>query len=196
MRRGRGFPINIFGIVSGLAGIFSLGWGVHILTGTIATQSWPSTEGVIVHSEYYERYHTGSALNDTSPSTDYAAKIHYSYKVNGTRYLSKRMHLGEPYLQDVNDDSNVKTYLKRYPVGQNIEVFYNPSDPSEAVLERHVDFRAWCMLPVGMVFIALAVVSQVMWSRAVARRREVLEEWKAEKAARNYSGENDYVDFD
>jgi Protein of unknown function (DUF3592) len=90
--------------------------------------SWPSTEGEIAHSAVL--YQT-----DRTPTTGgtatYKADISYRYKVNGANYSSSRIAL----LDLASTTGRAQNIVERYPDNSRVQVYYNPSDVSDAVLE-------------------------------------------------------------
>lgn len=83
--------------------------------------SWPSTLGVITESRM-ERVSVGSGGSEDKPV------IGYQYQVGGITFASYRVKAG--FLP------GGQTLLNRYPVGRQVEVFFNPQNPKDAVLER------------------------------------------------------------
>ncbi len=89
-----------------------------------AVQSWSSTLGTVSNS-YLERRRSSKG-----GSTNYPV-VHYSYQVNGEGYLGRKIAPG----MDVGG-SGAGTVVSRYPTGAQVMVFYDPQNPSDAVLER------------------------------------------------------------
>lgn len=51
----------------------------------------------------------------------------FKYSVSGQQFVSSAFYrCGQPAVYDANTE---------YPIGQNFEAFYNPQDPSEAVVK-------------------------------------------------------------
>lgn len=89
--------------------------------------SWPSTEGEVAHSAV--TYQTDSS--QTTGGTTYKADVSYRYKVNGVDYSSSRIAL----LDLVSTTGRAQNIVERYPDNSKVEVYYNPTNVSEAVLE-------------------------------------------------------------
>ena len=97
---------------------------------------WPSTMGT-VNSSYLER-----RSSSEGGSTDYPV-VHYSYQVGGQSYQGAKLAPGP----EVGGTGAGKV-VARYPEGAQVMVFYNPQDPSDAVLERKApaQWLIWLLL--------------------------------------------------
>lgn len=105
-----------------------------------AVKEWRSTLGMI----------TASALERRSRGTNrgYAnyAAVRYSYQVGGQTYQGTCFDLGSAV-----SGKGAKKVIARYPVGAEVMVFYNPQNPSEAVLERRNPTQ-WVWWFIAIVF--------------------------------------------
>ena len=71
----------------------------------------------------------------------YVPDIRYSYEIDAKIYESSRVFL----VSWGRDETTVKRFLGRYPVGSSASAFVNPDDPTEAVLDRR--FRLSWIFP-------------------------------------------------
>lgn len=104
-----------------------------------AVSQWPSTLGT-VNASYLER-----KSSSEGGSTDYPV-VQYSYQLGGQRYQSTKLAPGP----DVGGTGSGKV-VERYPAGAQVMVFYNPQNPSEAVLERKAPAQ-WIMWLILAIF--------------------------------------------
>jgi hypothetical protein len=89
---------------------------------------WPSTEGEISHAAtLYETSRSPSG----GLSATYKADIAYRYQVNGKDYSSSTISL----LDVSSTAGQAQSIVDRYPDKSKVQVFYNPDDPSDSVLE-------------------------------------------------------------
>ncbi len=92
---------------------------------------WPKTMGRIVTSK------AGFALTRASgsdmPRNERVAQIAYAFEVGEETFTGHRISFAERI-----PESEVPELLKRYPEGKIVAVFYDPSDPTQSVLERGV----------------------------------------------------------
>ena len=117
-----------------------------------AVSQWPSTLGT-VNASYLERRHSSS----DSGSTNYPV-VQYSYQIGGQGYQSTKLAPGP----EVGGTGAGKV-VERYPAGAQVMVFYNPQNPSEAVLERKAPAQ-WLMWLILVIFdCALCGVVPILW---------------------------------
>ena len=117
-----------------------------------AVSQWPSTMGTIT-SSFLERRHS----SDDGGSTDYPV-VQYSYQVSGQAYQSTKLAPGPAV-----GGSGAGKVVGRYPAGAQVMVFYNPQNPSDAVLERKAPAQ-WLMWLILAIFdCVLCGVIPVLW---------------------------------
>ena len=93
------------------------------------SRSWLIASGATTRSEVVRER--------TRNNTIYRAVIEYSYSVNGRDYHSSKLSIGG----DLNTSmsSRAERRCAKYPIGAEIQVFYDPEDPSSCCLERRAD---------------------------------------------------------
>lgn len=121
------------GIVSILIGVGLLAAGAYTLYRTYhartqadESQGWASTLGSITESRL------GVSTNEDRPDS-YFPVVSYTYFAIGQPLTGRRIsfgHTGE------NSAAEARETLKGYPVGKEVTVYYDPANPSDAVLER------------------------------------------------------------
>jgi hypothetical protein len=112
---------------------------------------WPSAMGTIVASSIEQRHSSDSGW------TDYPS-VQYSYQVGGQTYQSMKLAPGPEV-----GGSGARKVVARYPAGAQVMVFYNPQNPSDAVLERKAPAQ-WLMWLLLVVFdCALCGVAPLLW---------------------------------
>ena len=102
-----------------------------------AASTWPSTSGTVMVSTLQSRRSSNNHGRVNYPF------VLYTYKVMGNVYQGNRIAPG----MEVGG-SGAAGMVARYPVGAAVPVYYNPDDPSEAVLEQKAPamFWMWFML--------------------------------------------------
>lgn len=101
-----------------------------------AIQSWSSTMGTVSNS-YLERRRSSKGGSVNYPV------VQYSYQVGGQAYRGSKIAPG----MEVGGTGAGKV-VERYPAGAQVMVFYDPQNPSDAVLERkaHAQWVMWLVL--------------------------------------------------
>ncbi|MDQ2692644.1 MAG: DUF3592 domain-containing protein [Chloroflexota bacterium] len=120
--------------------------GIILFTRRKVTKAstWLSTLGTVTESRIQMR------SNSEGGRTSYPL-VRYTYQVMERSYQSQKVVPG----MDVGG-SGAQKVVARYPVGAQVMVYYNPEDPSEALLERgmpgHIKWL-WIILAILNVFL-------------------------------------------
>ncbi len=135
--------IIILAIVT-VSGIAISIWGWQILKASQKSRNWPSVDGVIEES-------TPDSVED-----DLLPHIVYHYQVNGNNLRSSfQFPSGTNPLPEF-----AQAYVKKYPVGANVKVYYNPENPQQSTLEPSAQ-GDWMILVVG-IMMALGGLATLM----------------------------------
>lgn len=142
-----------------LLGLALSGFGVYfILLGSTA-RSWPATEGRVVATQV----RTETSLDgDASPaqieaSRRYVPEIHYVWTVDGASYTGSRYRLGATHAKYKTRGEAVAA-AAAFPEGSPIAVYYDPRQPSEAVLDRAISPGVFVPLPLGLLLLAMGLL--------------------------------------
>jgi len=109
---------------------------IYFMRRRMATVSqWPSTMGTVVMS-------TVETRSTSDGYTDYPV-VQYSYQINGQMYQGYKLAPGPEV-----GGSGARKVAAKYPSGAQVMVFYDPQNPSDAVLERKApaQWLMWLML--------------------------------------------------
>ena len=131
--------IGIVGFVLVILNAVFLGVIFFMRRKMAAVSQWPSTMGTVSMSTIEQRSSSESGY------TDYPV-VQYSYQVGGQAYQSYKLAPGPEV-----GGSGARKVVARYPAGAQVMVFYNPQNPSEAVLERKAPAQ-WLMWLLLIVF--------------------------------------------
>jgi hypothetical protein len=111
---------------------------------------WPSTMGTVMMSSIDRR-------STSEGYTDYPV-VQYSYQVGAQAYQGMKLAPGP----EVGGTGAGKV-VARYPAGAQVMVFYNPINPSDAVLERKAPAQ-WIMWLLLVIFdCTLCGVIPLIW---------------------------------
>jgi hypothetical protein len=123
----------IFGLFwTAIVGVFDAFVGYNTCR-QIRSESFPTVGGTILSSEISSYQSTDS---DGHTTTQHKPEITFSYEVNSTTYTGSVYRFGA---FSSSDRDYAEGVVAGYPEGAEVEVYYNPADPSEAVLEVGVD---------------------------------------------------------
>jgi len=134
----------IFGAIFFCAGLVAFYFmSARGLVSYIETASWQTTQGQLHKLEL--KHHQGE-------TTTYSVQGKYSYYVDRQVYTGSRISIygGSDNIGDYWQDLYNK--LSRSRNSQELQVFYNPSKPSESVLDRHL---RWSTLAFGSIFVLI-----------------------------------------
>ena len=141
-----------------------------------ATSEWSSVEGTVSESRV-------GRSSSASGRIQYYARVAYEYEVNAVRYVGNTIAIGAVTGFLVRESSAQKI-VEKYPVGKRVRVYYDPEDPSKAVLEPGASSDVTVMLPIGGFILVVGVVILVvilLGKRGAAARRRRIEERRARR---------------
>lgn len=110
---------------------------------------WSTTTGQILASTINYRRRSGGG------HAPYPL-VMYVYQVEGQQYQSQRIYFGGAV-----GGSAMTGIIKKYPVGTQVPVYYNPQNPADAVLERSIPMAKFLGL-IGVILIATAAATYFM----------------------------------
>lgn len=114
-----------------LVGLLFMGIGLvifYLATGerkkAIQSQGWPQVSGEVTHS--------AAQAHDDEGHLTYYSKIVYRYTVDEQSYSSDRVQFGA---RSGASQKFAQRWSEKYPAGTSVQVYYDPSNPAEAILE-------------------------------------------------------------
>jgi hypothetical protein len=146
-----GFPIGLTVIPVVIIAIVLLSIARRGSAQANASKHWESTTGQVLLSQIQMR--RASARTGMTP---YPVVV-YEYQVMGQRYQSSRISFGT----DMGGSLVAQPTLDKYPAGSTVTVYYNPTNPAEAVLERR-SRSSGILVWVVVIMIALVLCSMVI----------------------------------
>lgn len=135
-----------------------------VLKDALAARSWPKVSGTVSLSEVNAFQMTPNRSSNSrgsyTRSTSYMPVIEYDYWVAGQAYKSRSVELDS---EVAGSRALAERIVARYPVGRNVQVRYDPNNPTRAALE--IKFGAGLFLfGVSLALTALAVWATGMLS--------------------------------
>jgi hypothetical protein len=146
-------PLLFFGILVSLRGKATFGnlvpvlfvtmlvlvWDISFSKNLIAqfeSRNYPSTTGSIIHSEIASLTSTPSAASASrAPHTSYGVNFEYRYELNGQSYNATRFRYDHYFWTHEWAQQTVANH----PAGSQIQVFYNPQNPADALLSAGIN---------------------------------------------------------
>jgi len=135
--------MSLFKLAFILGGLLMIGAAWWSATMNAKAADWPDTPGVIALSEFRQ---VAEGDNDS-------VRIEFDYEVAGQKHRGTTVsYIGPPA-----QSAEKAALVARYPVGREVRVYYDPADPSRAVLER-TPSRAWmAAVLMGVVLVAVGI---------------------------------------
>ena len=132
-------------IVLGFAVIL---WGNRHIQFAKNSEKWPTVTGKIIN------YRIDEVHNTRSNYFDYHPYILYYYEISGSKYRNELVRFG-PRLEGRKICNQLKEV---YKPGTEVEIFYNPKDPSiSCLMPGSVNLFAYLVYPFGLLFIVFGV---------------------------------------
>ncbi|MBT3060970.1 MAG: DUF3592 domain-containing protein [Candidatus Thiodiazotropha sp.] len=142
-RRIRSWFLAIFGLPFFAVGLFFIYQTAVSVVDVMQMASWQQTPGTLISAELSHHH--------SDDSTTYKAEAQYRYRVNGIEYSGDRVaiHGGSDNIGDFQQQLG-RQLQRLYRNQKPVTVYYNPSDPNQAVINR--DLR-WGMIGFNAIFI-------------------------------------------
>jgi len=126
---------------------------------------WPSTDGTVIEGTVYSDWFSGS--HDAPGYYLYYPRVTYTYNVSGAEYQCDNIWRLDHQSKIPNEAYGV---IYSYPQGMNVTVYYDPSNPSQAVLDRSEEVSPLAAVAVGVALLALGV-GGIVYVRRRQRRK-------------------------
>ncbi len=143
----------ILGITTA-AGILYLALGGHQLFHAHQSESWPSTEGMIITTEVLDGSEQVHAI--------------YEYEVDSKTYTGDQLAFGEIALPS---PEAARTRAAEFPAGTPVKVFHHPKKHGRSTLETGATKHLYQMPLTGAALLFIGVPLAWIALRAAERRR-------------------------
>jgi hypothetical protein len=154
----KGFPVSIntfltvFFAFFIMIGGFVLPFSLMGAMDSMEISGWPSTEGTVVDGTVYSDWFSGS--HDAPGYYLYYPRVTYTYNVSGWEYQCDNIWRLDHQSRIPNEAYGV---IYSYPSGMNVTVYYDPSNPSHAVLDKTEEVSPFAAVAVGVTLLAIGV---------------------------------------
>jgi hypothetical protein len=117
-----------------------------------AAQSWNTVMGRILSADVEPR----RSHSEHGYTTSYYPVVMYEYQVNGQRFMGSRINFGAQV--GYGSANWAQKTIMRYQTGGMVEVYYDPNDPTQSVLERSAGSGSRILVLVAvLIFVILGV---------------------------------------
>jgi hypothetical protein len=151
--------VIIFVVVMAI-GLIALAVGVMLYTDAQEVKSWSQTTGTISYTNIRSEWQSGS--HDSPGQYVYYPVVEYYYTVEGQTHYSSTISKMSSGSSDVG---YAQDFINRNPLGSQVTVYYNPDNPSEAVLQMNSDFELVAPLLIGAIFTLIGVSGVIYFYR-------------------------------
>jgi hypothetical protein len=118
---------------------------------------WIQAQGRVLHADVQMRR---SSNGRGGINTFYYPVVVYEYVANGYRYQNNRMNFGSP--MGYGSPTIAQEIVGRYHPGNIIDVYFDPANPQDSVLERRAGGSSNLLLVTAGVIVLLLVCTAVM----------------------------------
>jgi hypothetical protein len=154
---------GFMGILSAL-GILLVLIGISDIRKAAKCKQWPPAQAIILDSSMRDLPVPSKKTSDIL-----TPDIVYEYKVaNGEVYFSNQIGYFANTIFPAGSDNyyagsyqELTTFLEKYPVGKQIQIFYNPKAYNEAVIDNTILLPVFLPLIAGLILIYAALHSYV-----------------------------------
>ncbi len=155
-----------FATIMLLVAIGMMCWGLSMIVDAGNNTGWPTTQGVVISASVDKEIRTWTNSSGIrTQRTVYVPRIAYRYTVNGQEYTSTTIGYST---------SEVRSGINsgEYAPGKPITVYYNPEDPSDAVLVTGFSGSVFapCVLGLFFGFFSIVLIVQELRKRRRATK--------------------------
>lgn len=128
--------------------------GLSSLASNRREQSWPVVPGKILEAKISDE-------SGTSGSKLFAPDVRYAYQVNGSQFEGHRI----TEIRHFTDESGAVEELSKYPAGAKVQVYYDPSNPRDSLLEPFNSSAGAGLIAMGVAAGLSGAVVGGLWFR-------------------------------
>ena len=131
-----------------LLGLGIFGYGAWRSIRSFRSRSWPKVTGKVLDTsieDYWIRYHQRFIL-----------VVNYEYTVDGNHYESDLWSFGQG--NEFDSEQSAQAMAKSYHAGRSIDVYVDPRDPDNAVLQPGDWNSGIALVLIGAVVTVMALV--------------------------------------
>ena len=136
-----------------IAGIIVGGWyGPSLLMETAAVQSWQPTPATLIDARPSRESMGGRSMR----SHHYLIHVRYRYEVNGQKHTGTRYQVSQTMIEPGKTDALLR--IDELMANPKIQVYVNPDNPAQAVMDRGGSGHAWLVTLFGLAMAASGAI--------------------------------------
>jgi len=161
-RPGNANPITMGIIFALIGGVMFFVFALPPLQYSNSSKSWPTVQGTVTKSEV--------KVWRRDSNTHYQPDIAYTYTVDGKKYTSSMITVGDPPLD--NNVTKAKRLQAEYPVGKEVVVYYDPELPESAALQPGTKTGDYLLAGIFAIFFFAGLLALYQGMKAKRRAAE------------------------
>ena len=129
-------------------------FGVYFVGYASETLKWLEIEGSVVKVQvrtYRPNTGGGQTRETIERRKRFYPEISYRWTVDGVTHQSSRYQIGSSYPEKFKERAEAEAVAERIRSMRSIPIYYNPQDPSMAVLDRSVSVGVYVPLVLGII---------------------------------------------
>ncbi|MBF0407852.1 MAG: DUF3592 domain-containing protein [Candidatus Riflebacteria bacterium] len=130
-----------------IVGLTIIIYGAFLIYKAKISEKWPKIKGEITKLEIIKK--------TKKKSVSYRPSIEYKYLVNNSNYVGNRISFWD---LSSSDKSEIENSLRTFDTKKAVEVYYNPSSPSDSVLLPGTNWGVWQPFFGGFIVWLIALV--------------------------------------
>jgi hypothetical protein len=136
----------VLAIIIGPLGIYK---GIRDALRLNAAKGWPIAKGEVIKSEAIRT--SGNQSGPGQNSTVFTPRIRFKYGIDNKEYESDKITWGGTW--GSNTGNYCEVMLQAYPVGKKIDVYYNPNNPNDCIIQLRYSFGMAIPWIAGILFV-------------------------------------------
>jgi len=140
---------RVLGVLFLIGSMAALVYGISEIKEGLAAKNWPTSEGKIISSG--TRWQN---MSTSGGSSTLIAEVVYEYRVNDRLFQGDRISMGQFGSKDAD---HAKQEAAQYPENSLVTVYFDPDDPSKALLEPGWGWISLISLLVGLSVLIAAI---------------------------------------
>ncbi len=135
-------------LIFSFLGLWCLFVGLSMGLEGIKARNWPKAKGRIIKSKVSEFRTPKSKIRIAR----LCLELDYLYMVGKDILEGHRLDTG---WRCFASEDHIKEIVKKYPVGKEVEVYYNPQNPKRSLLEPGLNWSVFLMSGLGVITLSI-----------------------------------------